>query len=488
MIKLLYISREWLCDLKVWYGVRMIQRELMIHNFTYYKKLSMLRKCVMIKTKNLFFLNICIILILILSSNPLNADGCFFPYEIEKLGNSAESPNQRALIIHDGEKETLLLQVKYSGSIENFAWVIPVPVRPEANSISTAIDSIFQELHDITQPKAYRFDGYNSLGGGGSRDNKFDDNSSTIPSMEVQVWEQLQVGPFSVSVLSGTDSQALIDWLTYNGYHFPDHANSIVDFYIQKNWFFLATRVDIQSAQQESNSSYQAGLPALKMTFRTEKPVFPLRISELSSAKWNEIELYVAAPHRMVCASYQTEEMDRDKLQKLIEAQVINSSSSSNTGLACACEQITDSDQKNSIYDYESIFRNKILSYDRPTFVIEHASMRYTAYEEYSFPGSFNGYFDEYFASGTEFWLTRLRTILSPKSMTDDVTFIPDSQGDEWLILDIFIEDKAVNPWSASILSLPGFLLLPLFLFRNVRKRYSQKLILTIFLIFIATV
>jgi len=439
------------------------------------------------RPKNTFIHSV-ILYVLLFFSNRVFADGCFF-YEVEQIGNSAESPNQRALIIYDGEKETLVLQVKYSGEVEKFAWVVPLPNLPEANTITTEDDTIFEEIHDETQPKVYRiFDRYGKgyyLGGGGG-----EGDSELIPEVAVQVWERLQVGPYEVAVLSGASSQALIDWLATNGYDFPGEAHAIIDFYIQKHWYFVATRVHVASTLDKNNSSYQAGLPALKMQFQTDKPVFPLRISELTSANENEIELYVAAPHRMVCESYHTVAMEQEEVQRLIEKQIDENNANSSTGIACACDQATEPAQNETEYDYEAIFQDKIASFTKPTFIVEHATMQWTSYNPIEYPdhGSFNGYFNEYFSPGEEFWLTRLRTILTPSDMQEDVTFIPDTNGDEWFYLWIHIEDKISNPWSATLFNLSGIILLPFFALKKFRRRQWKELLMAILAITIATI
>jgi hypothetical protein len=429
--------------------------------------------------------NIFLLIVLLSSYSALLADGCLF-LDIDKIGNPAESPNQRALIIHDGKTETLVLQVKYSGTVENFAWVVPLPTLPEENSITTASDSIFKELHDGTQPRVYRTyrhkDAYRG-GGGGEGD------LSPISETTVHIWENLRVGPYDVAVLSGSSAQALIDWLNANGYHIPGEAHAIIDFYIQKSWVFIATRVELASTLDKNNSTYQAGLPALKMQFQTDKPVFPLRISELSSARENEIELYMAGPHRIVCETYQTEPMNRDEVQRMIEEQISKNNQNSTTGIACACQRITNPALLQSDYDYEKIFREKILSFSEPTFIVEYASMEYTSHDPSEYPkyGSFNGYFNDYFPNDTEFWLTRLRTLMTPDQMQEDVSFVPDPNGDEWFSLWIHLEDKAPNPWSATVLSLPGIFLLPLFSSKKIRKRHWRTLLMAILMITIVT-
>jgi len=436
--------------------------------------------CVQIK----IFKKIFIFVLLIITFKPLFGDGGFFILDAERVGNSAESPNQRALIIHNGDEETLILQVKYSGDVEKFAWIVPLPNLPEKNTITTISDTIFKKLHDKTQPTIYRI--YNQSKGRNYGDGNGEGNIELIPETEVQVWQRLQVGPYEVVVLSGTSSQSLINWLTNNDYNFPSDAHDIIDFYVQKNWYFIATHVQLTSEITEKNSTYQAGLPALKMAFQTEKPVFPLRISEISSAPENEIELYVAANHRMVCETYQTVEMDRDEVQTSIEKQIIINNVHSSTGIGCTCRQLTESGGDKTEYDYEAIFRDKIALFSKPTFVVEYASQMFTAHDPVAHPewGSFNGYFNDYFSSNKIFWLTRLRTVLSPGNMQEDVTFKPDPNGDKRFFLQIYIEDYISHSWSTAFFNLPGILLAPFLLFKKVKKR---KLLIIITTITIAT-
>jgi|GEM_PF-2505655 len=413
------------------------------------------------------------------------ADGCFF-VEVKTIGNSAESPNQRALIIHDGINETLMLQVKYSGSVENFVWVVPLPSIPEEQTITTVNDSIFEVLHEMTQPKLFlisdRFKDYGS-GGWDTRNQ----SEGEMVAATIQVWEQLQVGPYEIVVVSGSSGSVLIDWLGDRGYHFPHRANSIIDFYVQKGWYFVATRVQIGDSMSKSNSSYQSGLPAIALTFRTDKPVFPLRISELTSAKENEIELYVVTNHRMVCDNYQTEVMDPDEVRQQLEANALNREEG-NSGFACACKRVFDPAFEEPVYDYESVFHDKGDSYSDPTFIVEHATHcdYFYAFSKSEELECLFQHIDPYM--NHDFWVTRFRTVLSPTEMGDDVFFTPDPNGDEWHPLHIYLsKSKNESGWSTSIFGLTGIVLIPMLASKQWRRRYRRTSILMILLFLMAT-
>ena len=423
------------------------------------------------------------ILFVFLFFGSLFGDGGFF-YNVETIGNSAESPNQRALVIYDGSKETLILQVKYSGTVNDFAWIVPVPHLPVTNEITTTSDSIFQILHDYTQPRVYiSAERRNELNG---TIKGFDLDGNIILEQGVTIWEMLQVGPYDVAVLSGTSSQALVEWLNANGFSYTDDAEPVIDFYIQKEWFFVASKVTVQGDLSKSNSAYQSGLPALKISFPSDQPVFPLRISEISSAPENEIELYVAAPHRMVCDGYQTITMDRDEVEEKMEAQIAESEPGSVSGIACFFSRILDSAEPSlSEYDYETIFQDKVNAHREPTFIVEYAGDASTTYDPVSYPrfGSFLGIFNAYFPPATLFWVTRFRTILSPDEMQNDVTFIPDPEGDNNFSIMVFPEPEHWNPWSASLLIWPGFFLIPFAAFKRIRHNYWREWVIGVLLL-----
>jgi hypothetical protein len=58
-------------------------------------------------------------------------DGCF----VWNRGADLNEPSQKAIIHWKGRVETLILQVKYEGRAEDFAWIVPVPARPEVAAL-----------------------------------------------------------------------------------------------------------------------------------------------------------------------------------------------------------------------------------------------------------------------------------------------------------------------------------------------------------------
>jgi len=232
------------------------------------------------------------------------ADGGMFP----QLAGSAESADQRAIVAFDEGNETLILQTAYEGDRAEFAWVIPVPDRLDSGDISTVSADIFDDLYVLTEPSAYGYYGYNAQFLVGCSSGSKPDEFRTV-----RVWDTLQVDDYEVAILSAGQSADLADWLEANGYAFPEGHNSELDYYVNKSWFFVAIKMNPAVKRPPSmGGDYGEGTQEMKplaLSFDTAEPVYPLRISAVSSKDEVEVLLYVISRHRMAATNYHTEEV-----------------------------------------------------------------------------------------------------------------------------------------------------------------------------------
>jgi len=212
---------------------------------------------------------------------PALADGAFFAL----LGDDIFQPSQKAIILYENNREDLILAVKYEGNADEFAWVIPVPNYPD---IDVSDPDLFWELSQITTE-----DLPVRLG-----------CARFVPlplSPAVEVLERTIIGPYDVAILSAQDPTALVDWLNSNGYSFPEEGEKILDDYITKEWYFVATRIN---TGEEATGLATGTIEPLKLSFESDEIIYPLRITALSS-KASEVLLYVFADHKVVPREYQ---------------------------------------------------------------------------------------------------------------------------------------------------------------------------------------
>jgi len=196
-------------------------------------------------------------------------------------------PNQLAMIIFDDMVEKIIFQIDYEGDAEDFAWVVPVPGYPKLFSVE---DDIFYELHKLTQPPPP-----SNFGCGWGTGQPF----PGLGDEGVHVWEENQVGIYHTTTLSATDPNSLVAWLNDNGYAFPAEGQEILDYYVQKNWFFVAMKIQHEETMKISEN-YTGAIQPIGIMFFSDEIVYPLKISALSAPSWGtEVLIYTFSDERV---------------------------------------------------------------------------------------------------------------------------------------------------------------------------------------------
>jgi len=233
--------------------------------------------------KKIFYLILIFIIVNFYVFSISLADGGLFT----QLYRDIYEPNQLAMIVFDDMVEKIIFQIDYEGDAEDFAWVIPVPGYPKLFSVE---DDIFYELHKLTQPPPP-----SSFGCGWGA-------GVPTPGLEdegVHVWEENQVGIYHTTTLSASDPNSLVEWLNDNGYAFPIEDQEILDYYVQKNWFFVAMKIQHEEIIN-SSENYTGAIQPIGIMFFSDEMVYPLKISSLSTPSWGtEVLIYTFSDERV---------------------------------------------------------------------------------------------------------------------------------------------------------------------------------------------
>lgn len=218
------------------------------------------------------------------------ADGGFVlppptPEEIKSGIKAAylDEPQQQAVIVFDGAKETLYLRVRYKGTVEDFGWIIPVPARPQVEKgrggLMAEIADFFYQLK-LEEWKAGRLKrgGIIALGGdeGSGKDTK------APKPRKVKVIEAKRVGIYDLTVLKATEPDALADWLRKHKFQLPEtqEAKEILKHYVDTGMYWCALRV-CKGSRRTLRKASKGWIHPVTITFATERPFYPLRITAI---------------------------------------------------------------------------------------------------------------------------------------------------------------------------------------------------------------
>jgi hypothetical protein len=233
--------------------------------------------------KKIFYLILIFIMATFFLPSISLADGCLFT----QLYKDIYEPNQLAMIIFDDMVEKIIFQIDYEGDAKDFAWVIPVPAYPKLFSVE---DEIFYELYQLT--KITPPSNFGCGWGAGYPVPGFEDGT-------VHIWEENQVGIYQTVTLSASDPNSLVEWLNDNGYTFPTEGQEILDYYVQKNWFFVAMKIQSDEII-DTTTYYTAAIQPIGIMFFSEEIVYPLKISSLSvPSGGSEVLVYAFSKERL---------------------------------------------------------------------------------------------------------------------------------------------------------------------------------------------
>ncbi len=302
-------------------------------------------------------LNILSFIAVLSTSQCLYADGKMYSkYTVEQV--NTEIPYQRALIVHTGGTETMVLQSSYriSGSITDetpdiseLAWIVPVPDIPElASTDSETAHYLFWEMSRRSSPRvtiisqiiiqttiiifiatALLFT-ILILKNRNNPDSRFYQQKANITnfisgiiiililsgtllptlsrskdtnSNDVEVISRGDVGIYSTAVIRSGNADTISDWLNDNGFKYQNSDKEALSTYTAKGWYFVAARVKTDISDQNNSSTISDyGIPSpLILRFASNDPVYPMVLTGTGGFD-TEVLVYLLTDRKMTCS------------------------------------------------------------------------------------------------------------------------------------------------------------------------------------------
>jgi uncharacterized protein DUF2330 len=227
-------------------------------------------------------------------AQPAWACGC--GAAIPAAGQTLTVGQETSVVRWDGGVEEIDMRLTVSGDAKQAAWIMPVPSRATLTLGDTALFSTLEEVVAPVDRVRHYF--WPRAGdwpfAGNSPDRASSKGSAPAPGAGVDVVGRERLGPFDVARLAATDSKALGEWLTANGFHLPDALATALEPYVRQNWEYVAIRL----APDVAGKPLSGTLDPLHLSFASDHLVYPMRLSRLAKVP-QHLRLYVVAAHRM---------------------------------------------------------------------------------------------------------------------------------------------------------------------------------------------
>jgi len=197
---------------------------------------------------------------------------------------------------------TAVIQIRYSGPSEEFAWMLPVFGKPD---VEVGSSTVFRRLTRTTNP-SYNRDvevrgtcesrrefgpTADAVAGSGAADVGNESGDS------VTVVDQGTVGPFNfttISVAKRAEDPAkdALEWLQSNGYDLTDAGPDLVRGYLDQNMNLIAFKLQKNAQSGE--------IRPVQLTYDNPDPMIPLKLTAVAAQEDMGIRVWVSGPSRAV--------------------------------------------------------------------------------------------------------------------------------------------------------------------------------------------
>lgn len=215
------------------------------------------------------------------------ADGLVRPPKAYK-GSLAEKSQEAIIVFTPGTetvsaKQDLILKVKVTGSVSNFAWIVPLPKVPETAEADAVL---FKECFDYVQARKRPVKK--------KRKGFFGDLAPKVEAAGfdgVEVVRREVVGSYDVAVVKETVAGSLNEWLEKEGYQKIEGGEKVIEHYRKKDYVFACVKV----SEVERVKGAAAELHPLRFSFETggrDGIYFPMKLTGLQQGRF-DVNLYV---------------------------------------------------------------------------------------------------------------------------------------------------------------------------------------------------
>ena len=255
----------------------------------------------------------------IVCSQAVFADPCGMVPPIY-LGDApiARIGDQNTYVFFKDGVETFVIRPGFSGKVDEFGMLIPMPTVPALRKVS---DNIFPHLRAAIDPPEVVVYANQPRNFGRRRGGPVAQTATRLSvgkkfkkRDEVRVVKEEAIGMYEVAVLEAGSAKALKKWMDLHGYKYPKGMDSACEDYVKIGWCFVAVKTKVGTkkgvepkpglrkvdAKLPANAAFDGHVQAMGFRFKTDKLVVPMRLSTFNDGDLRNI-VYVLSddPHKI---------------------------------------------------------------------------------------------------------------------------------------------------------------------------------------------
>jgi Uncharacterized protein conserved in bacteria (DUF2330) len=250
---------------------------------------------------------------------PLAVLAVLFPLELRAMcvpipcrGCDLAWTGERNLIVMDraAGRIRMIPDIALRGMSPDFALVVPTPTLPE---LEVAPGQLWSDLRLATEPPASERDNV-----GLSCMVTYNPSWSPVPAGDVFVHLDRRIGGLHARVISSDSPDALVEWLTTEGFALrPEDATRFAP-YVARGFFFTTMRPDrTDPANVMPPGGWNASVNPVEIRWQANDVEVPLPLLAIGMTAWSPMSFDVVDEHRMELAEFETRYANRIDAREL---------------------------------------------------------------------------------------------------------------------------------------------------------------------------
>ena len=212
-------------------------------------------------------------------------------------GKEVVNADQTVIILWDAATkiEHMIRKASFKSTADDFGFLVPTPSQPE---LEESGNDAFPYLFKVTEPERTQVPRPSGMECGCS---KKSEKKSEATRDAVKILLEKEVAGFKAAILETKSASALIDWLKENGYAYSPQIEAWAKPYVEAGWKITALKV---AKDQDGKDKKSVAAAALRITFQTDRPLFPYREPDSQSpaealgARQRLLRIYLLADAR----------------------------------------------------------------------------------------------------------------------------------------------------------------------------------------------
>ena len=255
----------------------------------------------------------------VLALSAAHPAAAFCGFFVGKADSQLFNKSSQVAIVRDGEHTVITMGNDFSGEMNEFALVVPVPSVLSRDQIHVGERRLLERLDAYSAPRLVEYsDGdpcavrrYPAMALGAMRSHVAASPVAerATKALGVTVEAAYTVGEYDIVLLSANQSEGLEIWLRESGYRMPPRAAAALAPYIRQQMKFFVAKVNLK---EQRKTGFQQLRP-IQIAFDSPRFMLPIRLGMANADGPQDMIVYAVTRNgRVESSNYQTVKMPSD--------------------------------------------------------------------------------------------------------------------------------------------------------------------------------